>query len=218
MNQDQMKQAAAEAALAYIERDSIVGVGTGSTVNFFIEALAKIKNTFEAAVASSNETAMRLKAHQIPVYDLNAAPQVDIYIDGADEFNSQRCLIKGGGGALTREKILATAAKKFVCIVDILKEVAILGQKHPVPIEVIPMARSLVARQIIKLGGDPVYRENFITDNQNVILDVYNLKILEPLQWEQQLKNIVGVVENGIFANKKADVILCSDKAGIKQI
>lgn len=216
MNQEQLKKIAAESALAYVPKNAVIGVGTGSTVNYFIEALAGIKHTLEAAVASSKATEQKLKALHIPVYDLNSVSDVAVYIDGADEFNLHHYLTKGGGGALTREKILATAAQKFVCIVDPAKEVNLLGQKHPIPLEVVPMARSLVARQIVKMGGDPVYREQFITDNGNVILDVYNLKILDPLHLEQQLNNITGIVENGIFAARKADIILCAYAEGVK--
>lgn len=216
MNQDQMKQAAARAALNYVIKDGIIGIGTGSTVNFFIDALATIKNSIESTVASSETTAKKLKALHIPVVELNSVNQVDVYIDGADEFNEHHYLIKGGGGALTREKIIATAAKQFVCMVDKTKKVELLGADHPVPVEVIPMARSFVARQIVKLGGDPVYREKFTTDNGNIILDVYSLKILEPLKWEQTLKNIPGVVENGIFAHRPADILLFSTETGVK--
>lgn len=216
MSQDQLKKAAAQAALEYVVKDDIVGVGTGSTVNYFIEALATIKNRIEGAVASSVATAEKLRALHIPVIELNSVNNLPVYIDGADEFNEHRYLIKGGGGALTREKIIASAAKKFICMVDVSKKVAVLGAKFPVPVEVIPMARSFVARQIVKLGGDPIYREKFVTDNGNVILDVHNLKILDPIHIEQQLKNIPGVVEDGIFAARKADVILYSTSKGIE--
>src|SRR3990167_389665 len=176
MDKNHLKQAAATAALQYIPFDSIVGVGTGSTVNYFIDALASMKHKIKGTVASSIQTEKRLRSLHIPVYDLNAVDQVRIYIDSADEFNSFQYLIKGGGGALTREKILATAAKEFICIVDEAKEVAVLG-KFPVPIEVIPMARGLVARAIVKIGGLPEYRQNFTTDNGNIILDIYNLDL-----------------------------------------
>lgn len=218
MDQNQLKQMAATAALTYVPRDGIIGVGTGSTVNFFIDALASIKSQIEGAVASSNATAERLKALRIPVLDLNTVDQLLVYVDGADEFNFHRYLTKGGGGALTREKIIATAAKKFVCIADESKSVALLGSQHPIPIEVIPMARSFVARQIVKLGGDPVYREHVITDNGNVILDVYNLKILNPVQMEQTLNNIPGVVTNGIFALRPADILLIATAGGIETL
>lgn len=207
MDKQAEKKAAADAAIKYIEDDMIVGVGTGSTVNYFIDALAKIKQRIEGAVASSVETANRLKALSIPLIDLNSVMSLPIYVDGADEINSLKQMIKGGGGALTREKIIATVAKKFICIVDPSKKVDILGQ-FPVAVEVIPMARSYVARQIVQLGGDPVYREGFVTDNGNVILDVYNLKLLEPKSVEDKLKMIVGVVESGIFARRTADIVL----------
>ena len=214
MNQDQLKQAAAEAALAYISNDAIVGVGSGSTVHYFIEALASIKHKIKGAVTSSVDTENRLKAHHIPVYDLNAVDSVSVYIDGADEFNANKYLVKGGGGALTREKILATAAKKFICIVDESKKVTLLG-KFPVPIEVIPMARGLVARAIVKLGALPDYRAGFVTDNGNIILDVSNLDLIDPVKTEFQLNNITGTVCNGIFANRIPDVILIASQSGI---
>ncbi len=218
MNQDEMKKAVAKAALHYVEQDTIVGVGTGSTVNFFIEELASIKNRIEGAVASSVATEQLLKARGIRVYDLNAVNQVAVYIDGADEANQHLYLIKGRGGALTREKIIAAAAKKFVCIIDQSKKVDVLGNESPVPVEVIPMARGYVARQLVKLGGDPIYREGFKTDNGNIILDVYNLKILQPVQLEATLKNITGVVDNGIFAKRGADVLLVATRNGIETI
>ena len=211
MNQQLAKQRAAQAALNFIEDDMIVGVGTGSTVDFFIQALAKIKNRIEAAVASSVKTEQLLKAAGIPVLDLNSVQELPIYIDGADEVNSHKQMIKGGGGAATREKILASMAKKFICVVDSSKQVDILGQ-HPVAIEVLPLARSWVARQIVKLGADPVYRENVITDNGNQILDVYNLKLLDPLQWENKFKTMLGVVDSGIFANRTADIVLAANE------
>lgn len=218
MNQQAMKQAAAAAALAYVQKDAILGVGTGSTVNCFIDLLASIKHTFEGAVASSIATAKKLQAQGIPVYELNAVNEIPVYIDGADEFNEHHYLIKGGGGALTREKIIAAVAKKFVCMVDQTKKVEILGVDHPIPIEVIPMARSYVARQIVKLGGDPVYRNNFVTDNGNIILDVYNLKLLDPIKMEQILNNIVGTVTNGIFASRAADVLIYSAETGVQTL
>lgn len=216
MSQEKLKEAVALAAIKYIVPDAIIGIGTGSTVNYFIKALASVKNTIDGTVASSIATAEKLKSLNIPVYDLNSVNEVAIYIDGADEFNKHHYLTKGGGGALAREKIVATAAKKFVCIVDQTKKVDLLGTKHPIPVEVIPMARSLVAREIVKLGGDPVYREKFVTDNGNIILDVHNLKILDPVEWEKKLKCLVGVVENGIFANRPADIILYSTDAGVE--
>jgi ribose 5-phosphate isomerase A len=201
------KKAAAEAALDLIQQDMIIGVGSGSTVAYFIEALRKVKQKIEGAVASSVSTANQLKALSIPLLDLNSVTDLPLYIDSADEINAAKQMIKGGGGALTREKIIATVAKKFVCIADKSKQVDILGE-FPVAVEVLPMARSYVARQIVQLGGDPVYREGFVTDNGNVILDVYNFKLLDPKSTEEKLKSIVGVVENGIFARRPADVLL----------
>jgi ribose 5-phosphate isomerase A len=217
MTQDEMKQVAAQAALKYIEEDSIIGVGTGSTVNYFIEYLAQKKQMINAAVASSEATAKLLKEHHIPVIDLNSASQVNVYIDGADEIDAHLQMIKGGGGALTREKIVAVAAKKFVCIADQSKKVDVLGE-FPVAVEVIPMARSYVAREIVKLKGNPIYRENFVTDNGNIILDVYNLSIIKPMELEQQLNNITGVVENGLFARRPADILLLGTDAGVKTL
>ncbi|UTW10975.1 ribose-5-phosphate isomerase RpiA [Marinobacterium rhizophilum] len=221
MTQDEMKQAVARAALDYIKGglkdDSIVGVGTGSTANFFIDELATIKHQFEAAVASSEATAERLRAHGIPVYDLNAVAGLDTYVDGADEFDAGLSLVKGGGGALTREKIVAAASKEFVCIVDASKQVPVLGA-FPLPVEVIPMARSLVARELVRLGGQPELREGFVTDNGNLILDVYNLEIREPRAFEAELNNIVGVVTNGLFARRGADVVLMGTREGVETI
>ncbi len=217
MNTEAGKKAAALAALQYIKDDMIVGVGSGSTVDYFITALSTVKQKIEGAVASSVATANKLKALSIPLIDLNSVSDLPLYIDGADEVNSAKQLIKGGGGALTREKIIATVAKKFVCIVDNSKRVDILGE-FPVAVEVLSMARSYVARQIVQLGGDPVYREGFVTDNGNQILDVYNLKILEPKMLEEKLKDIVGVVENGIFAKRTADVVLLGSAQGVETI
>lgn len=217
MTQDDMKKAVAKAALEYVPYDGVVGVGSGSTVNYFIEALATIKGRIEGAVASSEETARRLKAHHIPVCDLNSVKELSIYVDGADEFDAHFNLMKGGGGALTREKIIAAVAKKFLCIVDETKKVDLLG-KFPLAVEVIPMARSYVAREIVKLEGDPVYRQGFKTDNGNVILDVYNLNILQPAALETALNAIVGVVTNGLFAARKADAILMSTPEGVKEM
>lgn len=217
MNQDELKKAAAFAALDYIKHDGVIGVGSGSTVNYFIDALKQIKGRIEGAVATSQATAERLKALSIPLIDLNSISELAVYVDGADEINSYKQMIKGGGGALTREKIVATVAKKFVCIADQSKQVDLLGS-FPVAIEVIPMARSYVARQIIKLGGDPVYRQGFITDNGNVILDVHNLKILHPIELESKLNNIVGMVANGIFAARTADVLLLGTDQGVKTL
>ncbi|MCE2030490.1 ribose-5-phosphate isomerase RpiA [Sessilibacter corallicola] len=219
MNQDQLKQAVAKAAIDYIqpklESDSIVGVGTGSTANYFIDYLADIKGQFDGTVASSEASAERLKSHGIPVYDLNAVDQVVVYVDGADETNPQRMLIKGGGAALTREKIVAAVADEFVCIADGSKWVDVLGA-FPLPVEVIPMARSHVAREIVKLGGSPVYREGVVTDNGNVILDVHDLQITDPVDFENQLNQIVGVVTNGLFAARNADVLLLGTESGVE--
>jgi len=217
MNQDEMKQAVARAAIDYVVPGTIIGVGTGSTANYFIDELAKIKGKIEGTVASSVATAERLKGHGIPVLDLNAVDSLSVYIDGADESNRSLHLIKGGGGALTREKIVAAVADKFVCIADETKLVDWLG-RFPLPIEVIPMARSYVAREIVKLGGEPVLREGFTTDNGNVILDVHNWEIMEPVKLEQQLNNIVGVVTNGIFAMRPADILLLGTREGVKTL
>lgn len=216
VSNDALKKTAAQAALDFIEHDMVIGVGSGSTVNYFIEGLKTVKHKIEGAVASSVATAEKLKAHAIPLIDLNSVSDLPLYVDGADEINSAKQMIKGGGGALTREKIIAAVAKKFVCIVDQSKKVDLLGT-FPVAIEVIPMARSYVARQIVKLGGDPVYRQGFTTDNGNVILDVHNLKLLDPISIEQKLNNIVGVVANGIFAARPADLILLATQDGLKK-
>ncbi|MGB0732198.1 MAG: ribose-5-phosphate isomerase RpiA [Pontibacterium sp.] len=221
MTQDEMKQAVGKAAVDYIkprlDSDSIVGVGTGSTANCFIDELAKIKNDFDGAVASSEATAERLKSHGIPVYDLNAVAGLDVYVDGADEFDSGLNLIKGGGAALTREKIVAATAKEFVCIVDSSKKVPFLGG-FPLPVEVIPMARSHVGRELAKLDGQPVWREGCVTDNGNVIIDVHNLEILDPKALEAHINSIVGVVTNGLFAARGADVILMGTEEGVVEI
>ena len=217
MTQDEMKQAVAAAAIDYVEAGTIIGVGTGSTANFFIDELAKIKHKIEGTVASSVASADRLKGHGIEVFDLNNVSEISVYVDGADETNRHLHLVKGGGGALTREKIVAAASKKFVCIADDSKLVNILG-KFPLPIEVIPMARSFVAREIVKLGGEPVLRDGFTTDNGNVILDVHNMEIMEPTKLEQTLNNVTGVVTNGLFAIKPADVLLLGGKDGVKVI
>ena len=221
MTQDEMKQAVGQAAverlLPHLDADSIVGVGTGSTANCFIDALAKHKLAFDGAVASSEATAERLKSHGITVYDLNGVPQLDFYVDGADESNEHLELIKGGGAALTREKIVAAVAKTFICIADESKLVPVLGE-FPLPVEVIPMARSHVAREIVRLGGDPVYREGCVTDNGNVILDVYNMSIVNPKQLEADLNAIVGVVCNGLFAARPADVLLLGTPQGVRTI
>jgi len=214
MTQDEMKQAVARAALEYVVPDSIIGIGTGSTANFFIDYLAEMKGRIEGTVASSEASAARLKGHGIQVYDLNSVDEISVYVDGADETNRYAHLVKGGGGALTREKIVAAVAKKFVCIVDSTKVVDVLGA-FPLPVEVIPMARSYVARQLVKLGGEPVYREGFVTDNGNVILDVHNLRIMNPVELEQKLNNITGVVTNGLFAMRPADVVLVGSESGV---
>ncbi|MDR8525010.1 MULTISPECIES: ribose-5-phosphate isomerase RpiA [Shewanella] len=217
MTQDEMKKAAGWAALQYVEENSIVGVGTGSTVNHFIDALATMKFDIQGAVSSSEASTEKMKALGIPVFDLNSVNELSVYVDGADEINSQMDMIKGGGAALTREKIVAAVADKFVCIVDNTKQVDILGE-FPLPIEVIPMARSYVARQIVKLGGDPVYREGCVTDNGNIILDVYNMKIMKPKELEEQIDGIVGVVTNGLFAKRGADILLVGTPDGVKTV
>lgn len=213
MSQDQLKKAAAWEALQFVEENTIVGVGTGSTVNHFIDALDSIKHKIDGAVSSSEASTQKLKALGIPVYDLNSVDEVSVYVDGADEIDEQFCMIKGGGAALTREKIVAAVAKKFVCIVDESKLVGTLGQ-FPLPVEVIPMARGHVARQLLALGGDPVYREGVTTDNGNIILDVYNLSITPPLAWEEKINNIVGVVTNGVFAQQAADTLIIGTSNG----
>lgn len=217
MSAQTQKQQAAEAAMEYIKSAEVIGVGTGSTIAFFIEALASVKHKLEGAVASSEATATLLKKIGVPLLDLNSVAHLPLYVDGADEFNQHRYLVKGGGGALTREKIIAEVATQFVCIVDQSKQVEVLG-KFPVPIEVIPMARSFVAREIVKLHGDPVYRQGVITDNGNVILDVHNWHILNPVELEKRLNNIPGVVSNGIFANRGADIILCATNTGVLRL
>lgn len=219
MTQDKLKLAVAQAAFEYVESlledDTIIGVGTGSTANLFIAELGKIKHKIYATVASSEESAAQLKALNIPVFDLNSAGTLRVYVDGADEANKHLQLIKGGGAALTREKIIAAASEEFVCIADESKLVNVLGN-FPLPVEVIPMARSYVARQLVKLGGDPVYREDCVTDNGNHILDIYNLEILEPRKLEQQINQITGVVCNGLFAERGADRLLLGTSAGVK--
>jgi ribose 5-phosphate isomerase A len=221
MTQDELKQAVADAALEYVrpklENDSVLGIGTGSTANMFIDALASIKGQINATVASSEASAERLKSHGIPVYDLNSVDKVDFYIDGADESNKALQLIKGGGAALTREKIVTAVAQEFICIADESKLVETLGQ-FPLPVEVIPMARSHVARELVKLGGDPVYREGVVTDNGNIILDVYNFSIAQPLATEEAINNITGVVTNGLFALKPADVLLLGTGSGVNTL
>lgn len=214
--QDAMKKQAAEAALAYVE-GGIIGVGTGSTVNHFIDALAGIKGRIEGAVSSSVVSTERLQGHGIHVFDLNAVGELSLYVDGADESNSQLQLIKGGGGALTREKIVAAASRQFVCIADESKLVKVLGA-FPLPVEVIPMARSYVARELVRLGGTPVWRDGFVTDNGNLILDVQHLQIMEPAKLEQAINNIAGVVTVGIFALRPADVLILGTPQGPKTL
>ena len=221
MTQDQLKQAVAQAAvdhiLPFLDSKSVIGVGTGSTANCFIDALAQHKMAFDGAVASSEATAARLKGHGIPVYDLNAVDGLEFYVDGADESDEHLNLIKGGGAALTREKIVAAVAKTFVCIADQSKLVERLGG-YPLPVEVLPMARSHVARELVKLGGDPVYREGFVTDNGNVILDVHNLLVGDAVALEQRINNIVGVVANGLFAARPADLLLLGTAEGVRSL
>jgi len=215
--QDELKKQAAQAALEYVETGSVVGVGTGSTVNFFIDALADIKHKIDGAVSSSEASTARLKEHGIEVFDLNSVDKLPVYVDGADESNQYLQLIKGGGGALTREKIIAQMADTFVCVADESKMVERLG-KFPLPIEVIPMARSMIARELVKLGGQPVYRDGFVTDNGNQILDVHNLEIMEPAKLEDQLNNLPGIVTVGIFALRPADVLIIGTADGIRKI
>jgi ribose 5-phosphate isomerase A len=221
MDQEAHKRAAAMAAIDYIRssltRDSIIGVGTGSTANLFIDALARLRNDFDAAVASSDVTAQRLRSHGINVLELNVAQEVQVYVDGADEANRARQLIKGGGGALTREKILAAASKEFVCIIDDSKLIDLLGG-FPVAVEVVPMARGLAARRLVALGGQPGYRQGFITDNGNIILDVEGLDLTDPTQMEQRINNVVGVVSNGIFAVEPADRLIIAGSTGIETV
>ena len=217
MSAENGKKLAAEAAMKYIEENTIVGVGTGSTVNHFIDALALRKAEIDGAVSSSEASTERLKAHGIPVYDLNTVDNIPVYVDGADESDKGLNLIKGGGGALTREKIIAAVSDKFVCIADDSKLVRVLGA-FPLPVEAIPMARSYVAREIVKLGGDPVYREGFVTDNGNIILDVHNMQIAEPKKLETELKAITGVVTNGLFAHRGADVLILGGGDGVETI
>lgn len=221
MDQNAKKKAVAQAAIEYIrpklESDTIVGVGTGSTANFFIDYLAEVKGLFDGAVASSEASAERLASYGVPIYDLNAVDHVAVYVDGADETNSALQLIKGGGAALTREKIVAAVADEFVCIADASKWVNTLGD-FPLPVEVIPMARAHVARELVKLGGNPVSREGVVTDNGNEIIDVYDWQITDPVGTEQKINAIVGVVTNGLFANRSADVLLLGDEDGVKTI
>ncbi|WBA09109.1 ribose-5-phosphate isomerase RpiA [Salinivibrio kushneri] len=217
MTQDEKKKATGEAAVEYVKPGSIIGVGTGSTVNYFIDALAPIKEQIKGAVSSSEASTERLKALGIEVLDANEVASLDIYVDGADEINARNHMIKGGGAALTREKIVAAIAKKFVCIIDDTKHVDVLGE-FPLPVEVIPMARSYVARELLKLGGDPCYRQGVITDNGNVILDVHNMKIQDPKGLEDAINAIPGVVTVGLFANRGADIVLTGTDSGVKKV
>ncbi len=218
MSQSDQKRQAAEAALDYIQSGDVVGVGTGSTVNYFIEALAKIKGKIDGAVASSEASAQKLKSLGIPVIDLNSINNLPIYIDGADECSPHGYLIKGGGAALTGEKIVAACAEKFICIIDESKQVDVLGRSFPVPIEVIKMARSFVSREVRKLGGDPVYRQGTTTDHGQVIIDCHNMDLIDPVQAEKTINNIPGVVSCGIFSQQKADVILVANESGVSTI
>ena len=213
MSTEKKKQIAAEAALDYIQVEDVVGVGTGSTANYFIDALATIKAKIDGAVASSEATATRLKQHGIEVLDLNSVASLPVYVDGADEATRHKHLIKGGGGALTREKIVAAVSEKFICVADESKLVDVLGA-FPLPIEAIPMSRSYVARQLVKLGGVPELREKFVTDNGNIILDVHNLEILNPVKLEQELNNIAGIVTVGIFSLRPADILILGTDQG----
>ena len=215
MTQDELKQAVAQAALAYVVEGKIVGVGTGSTARLFIEALAGMKDRIAGAVASSEDTRMRLEGHGIKVFDLNEVTDLPVYIDGADEITAEMHMIKGGGGALTREKIVSAVARKFICIADGSKLVPVLGN-FPLPVEVIPMARAYVARELVKLGGTPVLREGVVTDNGNLILDVKGWQILDPVDLETRVNQIVGVVSNGLFACRPADVCLLGTTDGVR--
>ena len=215
MNQDDLKRAVAVAAIEYVPADCIVGVGTGSTANFFIDELAKIRHKIRGAVASSEASAKRLKGHGIEVFALNDAGDLPVYVDGADEITRHMHMVKGGGGALTREKIVAAASRKFICVCDESKLVDVLG-RFPLPVEVIPMARSSVARQLVALGGQPALREGFTTDNGNLILDVRGLQIMNPVELESTLDYIAGVVTNGLFARRPADVLLLGTASGVK--
>ncbi len=217
MNQDELKRATAKAAIAHVPVGSIIGVGTGSTANFFIDELATIKHKIEGAVASSEASAQRLKKHGIEVLALNDVKDLPVYVDGADEITRHLAMIKGGGGALTREKIVAAVARKFICIADQSKLVDVLG-RFPLPVEVIPMARSYVARELVRLGGQPALRQGFTTDNGNVILDVHNLNIMNPPELESALNQITGVVTNGLFARRGADILLLGTESGVQTL
>lgn len=219
MTQDELKKAVAQAAIDHIKpklsRDSVIGVGTGSTANFFIDLLADLRMEFDGAVASSEATAERLRGHGITVYELNSVAELEFYVDGADEVNERLEMIKGGGAALTREKIVAEVARTFICIADESKQVDILG-RFPLPVEVIPMARSHVGREIVRLGGDPAYRQGVTTDNGNIIIDIHNMDLSRPIQVEERLNQVVGVVTNGLFARRPADLLLLGTSEGVK--
>lgn len=217
MTQDELKKAVGWAALEYVQPGTIIGVGTGSTAAHFIDALGSIKHQIDGAVSSSESSTLKLKALGIPVYDLNEIDSLAVYVDGADEINAQMQMIKGGGAALTREKIIAAVADKFICIADTSKEVDVLGH-FPLPVEVIPMARSFVARELVKLGGLPEYRQNIVTDNGNIILDVHNLRIMEPIALEKAINALPGVVTVGLFATRGADVALIGGPNGVRTI
>ena len=217
MTQDEFKRAVSREAIKHVVEDAVIGVGTGSTANFFIDELARMRNRIAGAVASSERSAERLKGHGIRVLDLNSVNELPVYVDGADEITEHLAMIKGGGGALTREKIVAAVARKFVCIADESKLVPVLG-KFPLPVEVIAMARAYVARQMVKLGGQPKLREGFATDNGNIVLDVWGLSILNPVELETAVNNIPGVVTNGLFARRGADVLLLGTKTGVRTI
>lgn len=217
MTQDELKQAVARAAVEHVPVGGVIGVGTGSTANFFIAELGRMKHKLDAAVASSEATAQRLKAQGIDVVALNDVFELTVYVDGADEVNRSLAMVKGGGGALTREKIVAAVARRFVCIADESKLVDVLG-RFPLPIEVIPMARSYVARELVKLGGEPEWRQNVVTDNGNVILDVWNLHIDQPVELEQRINQIPGVVTNGLFAQRPADILLLGSSSGVQTL
>ena len=218
MNQLEMKKIAAQAALQFVKPDMIVGVGSGSTVNCFIEALGTLKDQIKGAVAASKNSEELLRQQGIEVFSTNDVSSLDIYVDGADEINPQKMMIKGGGAALTREKIVAALAKNFICIVDSSKQVDVLGSTFPLPIEVIPMARSQVARKLVTLGGAPEYREGVVTDNGNIILDVHNFAIMNPVEMEKELNNIAGIVTNGVFALRPADTVIVGTPDGAKII
>ena len=215
MTQDDLKQAVAREAIRYVVDDAVIGIGSGSTANFFIDELGKVKNRIAGAVASSERTAERLKRHGIRLLDLNGVNELPVYIDGADEITEHLAMIKGGGGALTREKVVAAVAKRFICIADESKLVPVLG-KFPLPVEVIPMARAYVGRQMVRLGGQPKLREGFTTDNGNMVLDVWGLSILNPVELEAAINNVTGVVTNGLFARRGADVLLLGTQSGVK--